>query len=136
MKSKIFHITHHVYTAAQNVFAELGYGCDKTVYMDALATEFAANPCTHAERSPAIPVFYKGRILPHTLAADYRVFNKGLVYVLVANEVSDSFKRGLYKLLRATNHNVGVILNFGKDTPDFSRVLVKEMEKEGWGSEQ
>ncbi len=126
MKSKIHHITHHVYTAAQNVFAELGSGCDKIVYMDALATEFAADTCTHAERSPAIPVFYKGRILPHTIDADFRVFNKGIIYVVVANEVNESFKHGLYKLLCATNHKVGIILNFGKAEPDFSRVFVKE----------
>jgi GxxExxY protein len=128
VKSKIGHITHHVYAAAQNVFAELGSGCDKKLYIDALQAELAANPCTHAERSPSIPVLYKGRILRHCGSADFRVFGKGLVYIIVASEVSESFKCGLYKLLCATNHKVGIILNFGKEAPDFSRVFVKENE--------
>jgi GxxExxY protein len=128
MKSKIHHITRHVYAAAQNVFAELGSGRDKTVYMDALEAEFIANPCTHAERSPAIPVFYKGRTLPHAIAADFRVFNKGIIYIVVAPKVSESFTHGLYKLLCATNHKVGILLNFGKAEPDFSRVYVREAD--------
>jgi GxxExxY protein len=130
MRSKIWHITHHVYDAAKTVFEELGPGCEKGIYMEALAAEFAANPCIHAEKSPAIPVFYKGRILPHTIDADFRVFNKGLVFIAVADEVSEPFRRGLYKLLCATNHKVGVILNFGKDELDFSRLYIKEELKD------
>ena len=64
--SKNYSIKRSVFAAANRVWAELSCGHDKPVYMDALEAEFSRVGCLHAERAPAIPVYYKGKKLQHT----------------------------------------------------------------------
>ena len=122
--TKNYRIKRSVFEAANKVWAELSCDHDKPVYLDALEAEFSRVACLHAERAPAIPVFYKGRKLQHTLTADFRLFGKAIVYVLVTNRVSRETKTVLYKRMLATAHPVGFILNFGKPEPDFCRLYI------------
>ena len=93
--------------------------------MDALETEFSRVGCLHVERAPTIPVYYKGKKLPHTLTADFRLFGKAIVYVHVTNKVTKETKTALYKRMLDTTHPVGFILNFGKPEPDFCRLYAE-----------
>ena len=123
--SKNYSIKRSVFEAANKVYTELSCERDRPVYLDALEAEFSRVNALHAERAPAIPVYYKGRKLPHTLTADFRLFGKAIVYVTVTNKVTNEAKTALYKRMLATAHPVGFILNFGKSEPDFCRLYVE-----------
>jgi GxxExxY protein len=128
-------LTYNILKCAKKVFAELGGGCDKQLYTEALYTEFSSAGYIHGvERAPQLPVFYKGNKLHHTANADFKIEykgNTGLVYIVFLQEVTKPYQYTLKKLLTAVNCESAVILNFAKAEPDFSKVHAGVMRDKG-----
>ena len=108
------------------VYNELGYGFLERVYQNALYFELKANGF-HVEAQKKIKVYYKeievgdyyADIIVHDLVI---VELKAQEYIVEANEFQ------LINYLKATNCEVGLLLNFGKK-PEFIRKIYQNNRK-------
>ena len=108
------------------VYNELGYGFLERVYQNALYFELKANGF-HVEAQKKIKVYYKeievgdyyADIIVHDLVI---VELKAQEYIVEANEFQ------LINYLKATNCEVGLLLNFGKK-PEFIRKIYQNTRK-------
>ena len=103
-----------------NVFNELGYGFLERVYQNAMYAELKKEGFdTDAQKQ--IKVYYKG-LLVGDYFADLLV-DKSVILELKACEVLvEEHEIQLLNYLRATNVEVGLLLNFGKK-PEFKRMV-------------
>ncbi|GHV19316.1 hypothetical protein FACS189494_00550 [Spirochaetia bacterium] len=124
--NKNYRIKSDIFKVANRVYNGLSPACGKQVYMDALEAEFSAISCFNTERNPSLPVFYRGKTLGHATEADFRVFDKALVFVFVTGRIRAPERSAVYRRAVATGYDMVFILNFGKSEPEFFRVYVNE----------
>lgn len=122
--SKNYNSFRNIYRIALKIHAELGQGLCKQCYIDALNLEFLSVTSIHAELNPSIPVFYKGKVLAHSLEPDFRVFGKVLIYVHATAEIAPTLKTALYKRIKASGQTMGVIFNFGGTELECEKVVL------------
>ena len=108
------------------VYNELGYGFLERVYQNALYFELKANGF-HVEAQKKIKVYYKeievGDYYAHIIVNDLVIVElKAQEYIVEANEFQ------LINYLKATNCEVGLLLNFGKK-PEFIRKIYQNNRK-------
>ncbi|GHU44859.1 hypothetical protein FACS1894190_16610 [Spirochaetia bacterium] len=124
--NKNYRVKSDIFKIANRVYNGLSPACGKQVYMDALEAEFSAAGYFHAERNPSLPVFYRGKTLGHTTCADFRVFDRALIFVFVTGKIRAPERSAVYKRAVATGYDMVFILNFGKNDPEFFRVYINE----------
>ncbi|GHU83686.1 hypothetical protein FACS189468_9010 [Spirochaetia bacterium] len=114
--------------AAREIYAELGPGLEKGRYLDALAEKLAAGRY-HFERGAALPVLFPtgpGKGEPKVAMVPDFTFKrrKVLVRVIVTPwNITDAAGRQLWSRIRAVGFPLGIILNFGLDTPEYRHVV-------------
>ena len=109
-----------------DVYNELGYGFLERVYQNALYFEPKANGF-HVEAQKKIKVYYKeievGDYYADIIVNDLVILElKAQEYIVEANEFQ------LINYLKATNCEVGLLLNFGKK-PEFIRKVYQNNRK-------
>lgn len=113
------HITDAIIGAFYRVYRALGSGMSETLYQRALMVELA-RAGLDAESEIPIRVYYRG-----TPIGDYRLDVLVQLSVLVeckaAACIHPSHKRQLWRYLRITGLEAGLVLNFGP-TPSVARV--------------
>ncbi|MCJ7555094.1 MAG: GxxExxY protein [Ignavibacteriaceae bacterium] len=108
------------------VYNILGYGFLEKVYENALYNElkiFGLN----CERQKKIEVFYKD-ILIGDYYADIIVEDKIIIELKAAEAICEEHEFQLINYLKATNIEVGLLLNFGKK-PEIKRKILRMTEK-------
>ena len=106
------------------VWKNLGYGFSEVVYKDAIELEFNQNGIPYY-REHELFVLYKSVKLKHKFRSDFTVYDKIIVEVK-AHEVpsfGENFEQTL-NYLRATEFRLGLIVNFGKKSLEFKRIIV------------
>lgn len=93
------------------VYNKLGYGFLEKIYENALMIEFREIGINAIAQSP-IKVFYKSEIIGE-YCADIFVENKVIVEVKAARNLIVEHEAQLLNYLKATDIEVGLILNFG-----------------------
>ena len=101
-----------------DVYNELGYGFLETVYENALAIEIR-NAGLSCLQQFSIPVYFKDHIVGNYFA-DLFVADKVLIELKAAESICEEHELQLLNYLKATNIEVGLLLNFGKK-PQFKR---------------
>jgi len=113
-------ITDKVLNAFYKVYNTLGWGFLETVYRNAMALELKDQGMT-CEMERHLEVFYGGEIV-----GDYKadiVVEDFVVLELKSCEVLiEQHKNQLINYLKASNIEIGLLLNFGK-SPEFKRVI-------------
>jgi GxxExxY protein len=104
-------ITETIIGCAYKVSNNLGIGFLEKVYENALVIELT-EAGLKAEPQKPISVFYKG-IIVGNYAADILVEESVIVELKVAKIIEDSHEAQLLNYLRATNLQVGLLINFG-----------------------
>ena len=119
----IFHkeITGKILEAFFNVYNELGYGFLEKVYERAMQIELKKLGVSVTAQIP-IPVYYD-EILVGEYYADLLVENKVIVELKAANGIVDQFEAQLLNYLKATEIEVGLLLNFGPEPQHLRRVF-------------
>ena len=107
-----------------NVFNELGYGFLEKVYQEALAIEFQNNGIPF-EREARIPVYYKNVKLQQEYIADFICYDNIIVEVKAISELTGSHKAQVINYLKATNLQVGLLVNFGASKIKVERLFNK-----------
>lgn len=109
-----------------DVYNELGYGFLEKVYQNSLFLELHSRGLK-VEAQKQIKVYYKRREVGKYYAD--LIVNDLVILELKATEyIVDEFEWQLLNYLRATNKEVGLLLNFGKK-PEFRRKVFENSRK-------
>lgn len=109
-----------------DVYNELGYGFLEKVYENALAIEIRNAGLSCSQQFP-IPVYFKEKVVGNYFA-DLLVADKILIELKVAESICEEHEFQLLNYLKATNIEVGLLLNFGKK-PQFKRKVFSNQYK-------
>jgi GxxExxY protein len=107
--------------AAQEVHKTLGRGMHERIYQEALAVELKQLGMDF-EREKHLHVTYKGVDLQMTYIADF--YYKGIIVELKSLDTINSDNRAqLFNYMRITDHERGILLNFGEKSLRAERYL-------------
>ena len=120
------HLTRQIIGAFFRVYNRLGYGFLEKVYERALAIELRERGLRVACQNP-VKVFYGGRMVGDYFA-DLVVEDSVIVELKAAEALHPAHEAQLVNYLRATEIEVGLLLNFGTK-PQFSRKLFTNDKK-------
>jgi len=104
-------LTDRVLCCFYNVYNKLGYGFLEKVYENALMIELVKAGLAPRAQSP-IKVRYDGRVVGEYIA-DMLIDDKIIVEIKATKSLSVSHEAQLLNYLKATEIEVGLLLNFG-----------------------
>jgi GxxExxY protein len=119
-------ITNKILKAYFKVYNTLGYGFLEKVYENALAIELKKNGLTCERRHP-IEVFYNERSVG-MYVADIVVDNAIILEIKAGENLKEEHEYQLLNYLKATELNVGLLLNFGP-RPQFKRKIFTSLRE-------
>ena len=119
-------LTNLIIKTFYEVYNELGYGFLEKVYQNSLYLELK-NKGLKVEPQKSIPVFYKGTEVGEYFA-DLMVEDKIILELKAADYIVKEFENQILNYLRATDCEVGLLLNFGKK-PEFKRKIFENDRK-------
>jgi len=119
-------ITDKIIAAFYKVYNTLGYGFLEKVYENALVIELNKSGLTVTPQQK-IEVFYEKKKVGEYFA-DLTVNNLIILELKAVEKLIDEHKTQLINYLKATNMEVGLLLNFGK-TPEFKRAIFTNDKK-------
>ena len=119
---KLLHkdLTDKIIRAFFNVYNHLGYGFLEKNYENALLIELRAMGLTCSQQKP-ITVLYKGNVVGKYFC-DILVERKVILELKAASAIAPAHEAQLLNYLKATDIEVGLLLNFGTK-PEISRKL-------------
>jgi GxxExxY protein len=125
---KLLHqdITEPVIKAFYKVYNTLGYGFLEKVYENALMVELRNAGLNCISQVP-VKVSYNGEIVGNYFA-DILVEDKVTLELKAATSICEEHEAQLINYLKATDIEIGLLLNFGK-TPQFVRKIFENEYK-------
>jgi GxxExxY protein len=119
-------VTDRIVCAFYNVYNCLGYGFLEKVYENALMLEFRKTGLDAKAQWP-IHVLYEGEPVGNYFA-DLLVGDKVIVEIKAGKNITPEHEAQLLNYLKATNIEVGMLLNFGP-RPEFKRKILDNFRK-------
>ena len=113
-------ITDLILKAYYRVYNTLGFGFLEKVYERALMIELVRLGCNPVRQQP-IEVQYEGEVVG-TYFADIVVNESVIIEIKAASALCEEHEHQLINYLKATNMEVGLLLNFGQQ-PEFKRKI-------------
>jgi GxxExxY protein len=113
-------ITDKIIKCFYEVYNILGYGFLEKVYESSLYNELISCGLS-CERQKKIDVFYKGKLVGEYYA-DIIAEEKVIIELKAAEAICEEHEFQLINYLKATNIEVGLLLNFGKK-PEIRRKI-------------
>ena len=119
-------ITDIILRSFYEVYNELGDGFLESVYENALYIVLTGYGLC-VERQKDIAVFFRGKVIGD-FKADLIVNEKVIVELKAVRTINHAHEAQLINYLKATNVEVGLLLNFGKK-PEFKRFIYDNKRK-------
>jgi GxxExxY protein len=119
-------LTEKIIKVFYRVYNQLGYGFLEKVYENAMMITFRKEGISAVPQSP-IKVFYEGEIVGEYFA-DILVDDKVIVEIKAAKTLAAKHEAQLLNYLKATDYEVGLLLNFGP-TPEIKRKVFDNHRK-------
>jgi GxxExxY protein len=119
-------ITERIIKCFFKVYNKLGYGFLEKVYEHSLMIELI-DEGLFCERQKPIKVYYKNKIVGDYYA-DVLVENKVIIELKAAEAIVEEHEFQLINYLKATEIEVGLLLNFGAN-PAFKRKILTNDKK-------
>lgn len=119
-------ITDKILKSFYNVYNTLGYGFLEKVYENSLLIELSESGLK-ALQQVAIPVYYHEKQVG-SYFADILVENKVIIELKACENIINEHEIQLLNYLKATNFEVGLLLNFGAK-PEFKRKVFSNSNK-------
>jgi len=119
-------LTEKIIKTFYRVYNELGYGFLEKVYENAMMIEFRKEGIACVSQSP-IKVFYGGEVIGEYYA-DILVDSKVIVEIKAAKRLTEENEAQLLNYLKATDIEVGLLLNFGTK-PEVKRKAFDNLRK-------
>jgi GxxExxY protein len=126
--SKLKHaeITDGIIGAFYEVYNELGHGFLESVYRDALSFVLQSRG-TRVDREKAVQVKFRGQVVG-VFRTDLVVQDSVIVELKCARTIDRTHEAQLLNYLKATEFEVGLLLNFGV-RPQFRRMILDNDQK-------
>ena len=119
-------ITDQILRVFYDVYNELGHGFLESVYHRSLALALESIGLNIASKV-AIPVWFRGNKVGR-FEADILVEGCVLLELKAVRALDSSHRAQLLNYLRATDIEVGLLLNFG-ERPEFKRLVFENLKK-------
>ena len=119
-------LTEKIIGVFYDVYNELGHGFLESVYEQALAFALV-QAGMRVERQVPVSVWFRGQQIGD-FRADLLVEGKVLLELKAARTIDQAHEKQLLNYLRATDIEVGLLLNFGV-TPQFRRLVYENERK-------
>jgi len=120
-------ITEGIIGAFYEVYNELGHGFLESVYREALACELASKGL-RAEREKTVKVEFRSHVVG-VFRTDLVVDSAVIVELTCARTIDTMHEAQLLNYLKATDYEVGLLLNFGY-RPQFRRMFMSNLQKQ------
>ena len=121
-------LTEQVIGCAYAVSNALGAGFLEKVYENALALELRLAGFHVAQQHP-VNVLYRGQVVGEYVA-DLFVDQRLIIEIKAVKGIDQVHVAQCINYLRATNHHIGLLLNFGKPKLEVKRLVHQLSEKE------
>jgi len=108
---KFTELTDKILNVFYKVYGELGYGFLEKIYENAMVIELSKSGLNCMPQSP-IRVLYDGQLIGEYFA-DILVEGKVIVEIKAAKSLIEEHEAQLLNYLKATDIEVGLLLNFG-----------------------
>ena len=123
---KYHKLTEHIIKIFYKVYNKLGYGFLEKVYENAMVYEFIKDRIPVVSQYP-IKVFYEKEVVGEYFA-DLLVADKIIVEIKAVRTLALENEAQLLNYLKATNIEVGLLLNFGS-RPEIKRKVFDNSKK-------
>jgi len=123
---KHFELTEKIIGIFYEVYSELGHGFLESVYEQAMAIALAEHE-VFFQRQIAVPVWFRRQQIGD-FRADILVENRIVVELKAGRTIESAWEKQLLNYLRATQVEVGLLLNFGP-SPQFRRLIFDNERK-------
>ncbi len=120
-------ITEKIIKAFYNVYNKLGYGFLEKVYERSMLIELAKSGLECKNQFP-VKVFYNSKDVREYFA-DIIVNDAVIIELKAAESLCEEHECQLVNYLKATDIEVGLLLNFGKEPQLKRKVLTKDHKK-------
>lgn len=120
-------ITEKIIKSFYKVYNELGFGFLERVYENALLIELEEENLV-CEKQKTLEVFYRERKVGNYFA-DILVENKVIVEIKACDTLIKEHELQLINYLKATNIEVGLLLNFGKEAKFRRKIFTNKYPK-------
>jgi GxxExxY protein len=115
--------TYKIIGAAMEVHKVLGCGFLEPVYQEALGKEFVLQGILFT-REVGLPIYYKNQLLQKTYIVDFICFEKIIVELKALSSLSKENYAQVLNYLKATNYKLGLLINFGKQSLEYKRIIL------------
>lgn len=116
--------SYKIIGACMAVHNELGNGFLEAVYQEALEIEFKLRKIPY-EREVELEIFYKDQILEKKYQADFICFNEMIIELKALSALESSHKSQVINYLKATDMQLGLLVNFGQASFVSQRIIKK-----------
>ena len=113
-------LTEKIIGAFFEVYNELGYGFSESVYENALLLELEKEGLK-AEHQIPIKVYYQGQVIGKYWA-DILVNDAVILELKAVRQILQEHEAQLLNYLKATQYEVGLLLNFGPKAQHFRKI--------------
>ncbi len=114
--------TYKIIGCAMAVHNELGPGFLEAVYQEALAIVFDEEKVPY-EKERELQISFRGKVLKKRYSADFYCFNKIIVELKASKRIDNNDFAQILNYLKATNQEIGLLINFGSEKLEYKRVI-------------
>jgi GxxExxY protein len=127
--------SYNIIGAAMTVHSELGSGFLEAVYQEALEKEFITQSIPY-KREVSLPIYYKGTLLSNKYIADFICYDKIVIELKAASSILSEHKAQVINYLKATNMELGIIINFGEGSLKHDRVIREHSRRTQYANQE
>ncbi len=114
--------TYAIIGAAMDIHKTLGHGFLEAVYQEAAVLEFP-NHKIPFQREVALPIRYRNTILHTSYRADFICFSEIVVEFKALARLTTIEESQVLNYLKATGYRRGLLINFGKSSLEYKRLV-------------
>lgn len=122
MKYYLEEETYKIRGCLLNVYNRLGCGFLEKVYQEALEMELQLANIPYC-REKKLNIYYRGIQMKQEYIADFVCFDNIIVELKAVSELTDLHRAQVFNYLKATNLDLGLLVNFGETSLKVERLF-------------